>query len=375
MPRPGKEGDVIVIGGGLVGTAVALSLIKLGLRVVVLDGSDSDFSASRANFGLVWAQGKGGALPAYQALTQESIALWPAFAEELRQLSGIDVYLETGGGLGFFLSEEELETKAAELARLDAACDVDCQTQIIGRAELERLLPGIRLGNDVTGASYCPLDGAVDPLRLLRAMHLALAELGGELIADRTVHNITAGPGLFHVSTAEGSYHATTVVISAGLGTPALAAQVGIDLDLRPSRGQLLVTERIAPILPMPCSGLRQTREGTMLIGSTREDVGYDPSTTLDAMVKLSRRALQVMPDLAGVGLVRQWAGLRIMSPDACPVYAESTECPGVFITACHSGVTLAPLHAGPLGEAVARRSVNRDYAPFHHRRFSCSEN
>lgn len=373
MPERGRDGDVIVIGGGPVGAAVACALVKHGLKTIVLDGSDRDYSAARANFGLVWAQGKGGDLPGYQALTQQSIALWPSYAEELQQLSGIDVHLESGGGLHFCIGEDEFQAHGSALARLEASSDVDCQVRMVDRTELEHLLPGVRLGASVTGASHGALDGAVNPLRLMRAMHAALRELGGELIADRTAHEIVAESGGFRVGTEAGTFRGASVVIAAGLGSSALAAQVGMNVTLRPLRGQLLVTERIAPMLPLPGSGIRQTREGTVLVGSTHEDVGLDVSTTLDATVQLSRRAVQVLPDLAGVGLVRQWAGLRIMSQDSGPIYLESDECPGAFLITCHSGVTLAPLHAGPLGDAVARRQVNRDYAAFHPRRFSCS--
>lgn len=91
------DSDVIVVGGGVVGAAVAMGLAKRNLAVTVLDGSDTDFSAARANFGLVWAQGKGDGKPEYQRLTQSSIRLWPAFTDELRQASRIDVQYENGG--------------------------------------------------------------------------------------------------------------------------------------------------------------------------------------------------------------------------------------------------------------------------------------
>src|SRR5690606_12662807 len=130
---------------------------------------------------------------------------------------------------------------------------------------------------------------------------------------------------------------------------------------LRPQRGQLLVTERLAPMLPLPASGIRQTAEGTVMIGLTQEEVGYDLSTTQAAAADMSRNAIQLFPDLANARLIRHWSCLRIMTPDGAPVYAESEAYPGAFIALCHSGVTLASFHAGLLFAVLSRSSLGDD--------------
>src|SRR5690606_6518876 len=107
----------------------------------------------------------------------------------------------------------------------------------------------------------------------------------------------------FTVETKNDRFSAPRVVIAAGLGSTALAAQVGLHVPLRPQRGQILVTERIAPLLPFPASGLRQTREGTIMIGATQEEVGFDTSTTGTAAAQLSHKTLQLIPALAGLTL------------------------------------------------------------------------
>src|ERR1700761_954988 len=99
--------DVIVIGAGTVGAAIAYGLARKGLRVALVDGADSDFRAARANFGLVWVQGKGQGkhqpMPAYQALSRQSSDLWPGFAAELADLAGHELHYERNGGLAFCL--------------------------------------------------------------------------------------------------------------------------------------------------------------------------------------------------------------------------------------------------------------------------------
>ena len=112
------QSDVIVIGAGTVGAAIAYGLARRKLRVLVLDGDDSDFRAARANFGLVWLQGKGINLPAYQMWTRASTELWPEFNRELAELAGADLEYERNGGLTFCLGESEFENRRLHLQRL-----------------------------------------------------------------------------------------------------------------------------------------------------------------------------------------------------------------------------------------------------------------
>src|SRR5262249_28573472 len=115
---------------------------------------------------------------------------------------------------------------------------------------------------------------------------------------------------------------------------------------------------------------VRQTREGTVMIGATQEEVGFDTSTTVAAAANLSARALRIIPALKSARIVRHWAGLRVMTPDSYPIYAQSPSCPGAFVALCHSGVTLAALHASVIADAVAGGSLPASLAMFHQGRF-----
>jgi glycine/D-amino acid oxidase-like deaminating enzyme len=106
------------------------------------------------------------------------------------------------------------------------------------------------------------------------------------------------------------------------------------------------------------------------MIGATQEEVGFDTSTTGRAASLLSRKTVQLVPALAELTLVRQWAGLRVMTPDSYPIYAQSPIHPGAFVTLCHSGVTLAAVHATIIAEAIIAGELPPALAPFHHRRF-----
>ena len=261
----------------------------------------------------------------------------------------------------------------ASNAKVLGSADLTSETvdSMLDRNALARRFPTMRLGDEVAGASLGELDGHVNPLKLLAALQTAYLRRGGELRSNHAVKAIRQLPGGgFEVLAGDYRASAERVVIAAGLGSSALGPMVGLDVPLRPLRGQILVTERLAPLLPIPASGLRQTGEGTVMIGVTQEDVGFDLATTTEGAVRMTRKALRILPQLAQAKLVRQWACLRVMTPDGHPVYASSASHPGAEITTCHSGVTLASFHAGSYARALADGALPASLRVFHHERF-----
>lgn len=371
-----EDFDFIVAGAGMVGSAIAYGLAGKGRRVLLLDGEDTDYRAAKANFGLVWVQGKGYGNPHYQRLSYRAGQLWPAFARDLERESGIDLQYENRGGVIFSLGEAQFAERVRMMRQWEARTpDLALGVEMLDRDELERCFPAARFGAEVTGATFCPHDGHVNPLRLLAALQAAYLKRGGVLRSRHAVDNIVplAGGG-FIVHAGAARFAAPRVVIAAGLGSRALGAMVGLDVPLRPQRGQILVTERLAPLLPLPASGIRQTGDGTVMLGTTQEEVGYDLATTTSAAVSMSRNAVRIFPALAQARLVRQWSCLRVLTPDGCPVYAGSELHPGAWTALCHSGVTLASFHAGPLAEALVDEILPSFLDPLHHERFNVSQ-
>lgn len=364
--------DIIVIGAGTVGAAIGYGLADQNQRVLVVDGGDRDFRAAVVNGGLVWQQGKGLGMPAYQHLTRASVGRWPEFAAELGERSDIDIQYEHKGGLVVCLDDIELEKQRTLLRQLDHERGATVPDwEMLDRDALTKFLPSAGFGPDVAGASYGHGDGHCNPLHLLSALHAGIVQKGGQLRNGITVRSIQAdGTGGFTIDLGTEYVSARQVVIAAGLGSKALAAQVGLDLPIRPQRGQMLITERLEPFLPLPAVGLRQTREGTVQIGTTQDEPGFDTSTTTDAAAWMCARAIRRVPALKDVKLIRQWAGLRIMTPDGHPIYAESQTHPGAFVAVCHSGVTLAAIHATSLAGAIATGRLPPFFNAFHQRRF-----
>ncbi|MDB6177706.1 FAD-dependent oxidoreductase [Paracoccus sp. Z330] len=369
--------DAIVIGAGTVGAAIGYGLGQRKWRVLVLDGADTDFRAARANFGLVWSQGKGRGMPAYQDLTKRSSDMWREFHRELcASAGGAQIDYQHAGGIAFCQGDDGFEERKALIEALDdeyrsAFADAgEPDVEMLSRDQVQDLMPDLRLGNSVSGASFGRRDGHVNPLQLLSALHKAIQAQGNEIRGRTTVDKIRPKAGGCEVSSGDLRWQAGRVIIAAGIASGALGRSLGLDVPIRAQRGQVLVTQRLAPVLPLPCSGLRQTAEGTIMIGATKEEVGADVSVTARASAWLSRKTIKIAPDLARAQLVRHWSGLRIMTPDGHPVYAQSEEHPGIFVASCHSGVTLAAVHADELAGHIAAGALPASYNPFHHRRF-----
>jgi glycine/D-amino acid oxidase-like deaminating enzyme len=399
--------DAVVVGGGLVGSAIAYGLRGALERVAVLDEGDVAWRASRGNFGLVWVQSKGIGMAAYSRWTVESAGLWPAFAARLLEQTGIDVRLEQPGGLTPLMSEAEIEARVAAMRRLHAQPGMPrYEWKLLDRHETAQALPGV--GPDVQGAIWSERDGIVNPLKLLLALHTAFSRMGvhylprtpAQSVSHEGMHGVSNGVsdgisneisrgvsrdpspaphavhgshggGLFRVATPRGELRARRLVIAAGLANQALAAQVGLDVPVRPQRGQIMVLERTRRHLPLPCVTLRQTDEGTWLVGDSQEEAGFDDASLgLPVLATLADRAVRTLPALRDVRVVRTWSALRVMARDGFPVYQESTRCPGAFVATCHSGVTLAAAHALSLAPRIAAGGLDDAFLPFSADRF-----
>lgn len=363
-----------VVGGGLVGAAIAYGAARSGLYVRLLDQGDTAFRASRGNFGLVWVSSKGGKLPRYARWSRDAAKMWPTLHHELLEKTGVDVGLQQPGGFWLGFSDKEVEARAELLGRIDKEVG-GIPFQMMDNSELRQYLPSI--GPAVVGGSFCPLDGHANPLMLLRALHTGLRQAGGDVITGVDVaeikHNLS--DGIFETRSADGQiWKSERIVLAAGLGNEQLAPQIGLQAPVKAKRGQVLITERLKPFLNYPTNKVRQTAEGSVQIGSTSEDVGLDDGTTSDKTEWLARRAVASFPALSQARLVRTWGSLRPLTPDGLPIYEASSECPGAYVATCHSGVSLAAAHSLIIGPWMAGcTEAPPDFEAFRGERFSNS--
>jgi len=365
------QSEIIVVGGGLVGAAIAYGAARAGAAVTLLDQGDIAHRASRGNFGLVWVQSKGAGFPRYARWSRDAVAYWPQLANELLDLTDVDVALENAGGFWVGFSDAEVQARGAMLAKISDAIG-GVPYQMLDHGELKARLPAI--GPKVAGGSFCPLDGHANPLKLLHALHAGLKKHRARIVSGIDIATVArrGSSGEFEATSKDGqTWRAGRIVLAAGLSNRELASQVGLHAPVAPSRGQVLITERLKPFLPYPTNKARQTQEGTVQLGSSTEDVGLDDGTTVQAIETLAKRGIATFPILSTARLVRAWGALRVMTPDGAPIYQESPSYPGAFVATSHSGVSLAAAHAYVLGPWMAGCSKEpEDFGEFAGERY-----
>jgi octopine oxidase subunit B len=364
-----REYEFAVIGGGLVGAAIGWGLARLGKKIALLDEGDVAWRASRGNFALVWVQGKGLGMPDYAAWTCRSADGWAELAAALAEETGLDVAFQRPGGFALCLSGAELEERADAMRRLhNQPGMIAYPYEVMDGARVRTMLPAA--GPEVAGGVFSPLDGQCNSLRLLRALHAGLQRHTGTYLPQHVVERIApAGEG-FALETSGGEVRAGRIVLAAGNGNARLAPMVGLAAPVRPQRGQVIVTERAEPFLDHPVLSVRQTDEGTVMIGSSTEEVGFDDQVGTPVLAAIAARAVRMFPCLGCLNVVRTWAALRVMSPDGFPIYDQSPAHPGAFLATCHSGVTLAANHALALPPMLAAGLLGAELAVFTGKRF-----
>ena len=383
MNQPAKEADVVVVGGGVIGTSVALHLTRVGLRPVLCESRDLAAGSSGACDGMVFLQSKKPGLHLRLALeSQQRI-------EALRKTLPLDFeYLRCGGMVVIGDEVEYAAMRRYVAAQQESGLDV----RLVDGLEARRLEPALASG--VYAAAYSPLDAQVNPMRLTLAL-AAGARLGGARIMTRTrVTGFERQAGaVCAVNTSRGSIRTRTVVLAAGADTPRLASPAGLDLPIRPRRGQLLVTEPLAPLLrrclisahyiavkydpalaarDAQSVSMEQTTRGNLLLGSTREFAGYDRSTTVAGIRSIAAACRQVVPALDRVRVIRAFAGLRPWTPDGLPLLGPVPEVPGLVLAAGHEGdgIALAAVTGALIAEQIVSGRPHIDLHAFSPDRF-----
>ncbi|MBU3000952.1 FAD-binding oxidoreductase [Roseovarius nubinhibens] len=363
------QADYAIIGGGIVGLSVAWGLLGRGHKVIVIDGEDGAFRASRGNFGLVWVQSKGMNQPRYAEWSQGSAAAWAGYAAELAEETGRDIPLDQNGGLDLHFSDETLEKTVAQYETLKSKLGGNYPYEILRGNALRREEP--HLGPKVAAAILHHQDGHTNPLRLLVALADGVRKRGGRVVNGRRVVE-AAKPDGFRLTCDDGTVvEAGKVVVTAGLGAAQIGPQLGFKAPVRPQRGQVLITEKLPKMINRPSLIARQVDEGGIQIGATNEEVGHDDRVTTPGVAHLAAEAVAAYPFLARAQLVRSWAALRILTPDGLPIYQQSREMPGAYLVTCHSGITLSAAHARFLPEWLDATEAAPNLEVFSEDRFT----
>jgi glycine oxidase len=329
---------VVVIGGGVIGCAVAERLSLDGHHVTLLERDQLGSRASGAAAGEL--------SPSHLPGDSQSLAMFPEVVARVEKDSAMSVEYRVQQGLLPAFEQAEADTLRAGGGRwLDAA-------------ECQKIEPA--LSPDVIGAVL--LEHAhLTPPRFVRALARAAAAHGAEICEGRPAIGFQReGQSIRAVKTPDGAIDADWVVVAAGPWSREVASTAGVDVDVRPQRGQLAALDPGSSVLRRSvfwANGyLVPKGDGTVIVGGTEEDSGFDDRPTVAGIESLLALSRKLVPALSTASLQRVWAGLRPVTGDGKPVVAVSEVSNLIVATGHHrKGILLAPLAALTVAELVGR--------------------
>jgi glycine oxidase len=362
MLQTPETADVAIIGGGVIGLAIARALAWRGVRDVLLIerhnlGGESSYAAA----GMLAPQAEANRAHEFFYLTCQSRDLYPAFAAALLYETGIDIELDTTGTLYLALTDQD----ADELERrYEWQTRAGLPISKLSAAAARELEPSIR--EDVRAALKFPLDTQVENRRLLSALAAANEQLGVRMETGTEVTSLKIERNrVVGLETSRGFIATDSVVIAGGAWSSLLSASGKAlpNLRIKPVRGQMLCFEanpRITRhVIYSPRGYLVPRRDGRLLAGSTTEHAGFEKRVTASGIHSILSAALEMSPRIASLPLTDSWAGLRPRAADTLPVLGPCAEIAGVYYATGHfrNGILLAPITAEIVAGAIVDKA------------------
>ena len=381
--------DVIVVGAGIIGAACARVLASAGLGVTVIDRGTTAGGTSSACEGnlLVSDKGPGDEL----LLAQYAATLWRGAVTDLREQLGDGfpsvefdpkggvVVATTAAGAGPLLDF----VAGQRLAGVDA--------RVIDAHQARRLEPD--LTPRIEAAVYYPEDAQVQPAIATEALMASARMHGARLLESTPVLGplLDSSGSLTGVTTSQGKLRGR-VLVAAGPWSGEVAALLGVRLPVRPRRGELLVTTRMRHRIfhkvydadyvgavgsddgaLQTSSVVESTASGTVLIGSSRQQVGFDSRLRVDVLSEIAVRAIRLFPFLAQAAVMRSYGGFRPFTPDHLPIIGEDPRTPGLWYATGHegAGIGLSLATAELIRDLMQGRPTLVDAAPYSAARVS----
>lgn len=370
--------DVAIVGAGVIGLSIGWRLAARGMTVGVLDRGRAGEGTSLAATGMLAAAAEfepGGAelLP----LALESQRMWPGFRDALQSASRIDIDYQDTGTLLVAAGRDEVERLRAKHAFQARA---GLRTQLLGGAEVRAREGGLR--PSVTAGIFCPDDHQVDPVRVVAALRRAFIEAGGILVEGCDVADLEfSGGRACGVLTRSGPCGANITILAAGAWSGAAGRAAGLDIPVRPLKGQAL------SLRPTAASGtidhvvwteqihMAPKGDGSLVVGATMEECGFDETISAGGVFALLEAVRRVLPGVEEMRLEAVWAGFRPTSLDDAPILGR-TGMDGLLLATGHhrNGYLLAPVTAAAIADLVTEGELPAVARPFGLTRFAATD-
>jgi len=385
------KADIAIIGGGVIGTSIAYNLAKRGKKVILAERYDHAAGATGSCDQHIILQSKNPGIHLQLALASAEI-----YKTLERELDAVVDYRQDGGMI-LIENEEEMKVMLDFTARQKK---IGLDVEILDRRDAEKRQRG--LAKHLLGATYSPQDAHIDPLKMNLAFARAAGRLGAEILLEtEAVGFIRQGGRVRGIKTNKGDIFADLVINAAGAWAPLIGEKAGLKIPIKPRRGQIVITEPVSgyiigdilsaqyivakynPDLLAKSDNraiqlgvglaLSQTEKGNILIGATREFVGYDLSNSREGLKEILKNAARLVPGLAQMNFIRVMSGLRPYTSDGLPLIGPVQGLEGFFMAAGHEGdgIALSPVTGRIVADLVCEGRTFMDVSAFDTNRFA----
>jgi len=365
---------VLIVGGGIVGNAVAWRLARAGIDATVLERGRAGQEASWAAAGLIAPQAEAEAPGPFLHFCVQAKQAFEALLEPLIAESGIDPEYERDSGVLYVaLNAQE---RAELMRRAGWQREAGLVVEEIDGTAARKVVPQLSPATEF--ALYFRNDFRAENRKLTQAYLAAALRAGATLREEAAVEALALRGGRIagvHLNGGE-LIEADAVVNAAGAWAGEIKGAEADNIHLFPIRGQIVCFETIPGTLPVGVFSLRgyvvPRRDGRLLAGSTRERAGFSKTVTLEGMERITRGLKDMLPTLSGLRFREAWAGLRPAVEDLLPVLGLSPTVPGLYYAAGHfrSGVLLSAITGEVITALLTGRKPDADLEPFSPRRF-----
>lgn len=364
---------VVVVGGGVIGCAVARELALSGARVTLVERSQPGANASWAAAGMLSPLAEADRPDPFLSLLLESRRMYPVFAARLLEETGVDLAYREDGTLLVAITEAD---ERALRNRFQWQRDHDLPVEWLTAGAARALEPSLSPG--VLSALRFAEDHQVDNRQLAPALWVAAERAGVAMRLGAEAVGVKAGAaGVEGVELTGGELlRCEWVVVAAGAWAPALQG-LPRTLPVHPVHGQLLALRPPAPlfrhVVDSPRGYLVPRSDGRVIVGATVEDIGFRHEVTAGGLHSLLQAALEIVPALQGAVLVETWSGHRPGTADGWPILGADPLLPRLVYATGHyrNGILLAPVTAKIIADVILDRPPERDLAPFSPDRFA----
>ncbi|MDC3425451.1 FAD-binding oxidoreductase [Aquibacillus sp. 3ASR75-11] len=382
-----KRTEVAVIGGGIVGCAVAYYISKLGYEVTIIEKNELASGTSSHCDGNILAIDKDPGFDSQMALKSQKL-----IGQLVKELPMEFEYRQPGSIL---VCETEEEMGAAE-RWVKSQQEAGLPFRMLDQSDLR--YESKYLADDLLGGLECGSDSTVNPYLLTYALYEGAKQLGASLMKQTSVKNMSYDNENYTIETDRGVITANQVVNCGGVWAPEMGEMLDLKIPIYPRKGHILVSSRQVPVSPRKVmefgylmskfGGERKvdedivkygvalvfepTQSQNFLLGSSREFVGFSTDVDWDVVKSVARRCMRFYPKLKDMNLLRAYAGLRPWTADNLPIVSDVKQYPGYYVAAGHEGdgIGLAAITGKVIAEMISNQSTSIDLEPLRYDRF-----